>query len=101
MLIGVQPADKEEYLILLNPGSQYIMKTNDICFYLSVNREEDMTFMLYRDNLEYTEPTPEEEAADMMEPDQTLSTVGKHCFIFHSLQCHWILVESAQLDWQI
>ena len=38
LLIGIQ--QKENKKILLNPGSEYILKEDDTCFYISQNREE-------------------------------------------------------------
>ncbi|KAI6653632.1 Potassium channel subfamily member 1 isoform X21 [Oopsacas minuta] len=38
LLIGIQQDENKK--ILLNPGSDYILQENDICFYISQNREE-------------------------------------------------------------
>ena len=38
LLIGIQQGENKK--ILLNPGSEYILQENDICFYISQNREE-------------------------------------------------------------
>lgn len=45
----MQATDTEEDLIILNPGNVHILKMTDILFYISITREEDMTFLLYRD----------------------------------------------------
>jgi len=41
-LIGVCPEDTTS--ILLNPGPQHIMKALDVCFYISLNKEEESCF---------------------------------------------------------
>ena len=38
LLIGIRKGENRK--ILLNPGSDYILQENDICFYISQNREE-------------------------------------------------------------
>ncbi|XP_050423571.1 potassium channel subfamily T member 2 isoform X3 [Adelges cooleyi] len=48
-LVGVRPADLPEFYedtILLNPGPRHIMKKSDICYYISVNKEENSSFVL-------------------------------------------------------
>ncbi|GAB6021918.1 hypothetical protein CHUAL_006081 [Chamberlinius hualienensis] len=44
-LIGVQSTDNEEDQIMLNPGKVYDLKKSDILYYISITREEDMTFL--------------------------------------------------------
>lgn len=41
-LIGVCPEDTKS--ILLNPGPQHIMKPLDVCFYISLTKEEESCF---------------------------------------------------------
>ena len=36
--------------IQLNPGSRHIMKTTDICFYMSITKEENSAFILAHPN---------------------------------------------------
>uniref|UniRef100_A0A8C1U4V4 Potassium channel, subfamily T, member 2 n=1 Tax=Cyprinus carpio TaxID=7962 RepID=A0A8C1U4V4_CYPCA len=43
-LIGVCPDDTKN--ILLNPGSQHILKPLDVCFYISVPKEENSCFKM-------------------------------------------------------
>ncbi|XP_050055590.1 potassium channel subfamily T member 2 isoform X3 [Aphis gossypii] len=48
-LVGVRPADLPEFYedtILLNPGPRHIMKKSDICYYISVNKEENSSFVV-------------------------------------------------------
>lgn len=48
-LVGVRPADLPEFYedtILLNPGPRHIMKKTDICYYISVNKEENSSFVV-------------------------------------------------------
>jgi hypothetical protein len=42
-LVGVQP---ENSMIKLNAGPTYIMKSNDICFYMSITKEENSSLMI-------------------------------------------------------
>lgn len=47
--MGVRPADLPEFYedtILLNPGPRHIMKKSDICYYISVNKEENSSFVV-------------------------------------------------------
>jgi len=47
--VGVRPADLPEFYedtILLNPGPRHIMKKSDICYYISVNKEENSSFVV-------------------------------------------------------
>lgn len=47
-LIGVRPAELPEFYeetILLNPGPRHIMKKTDICFYMSITKEENSAFV--------------------------------------------------------
>lgn len=48
-LVGVRPADLPEFYedtILLNPGPRHVMKKSDICYYISVNKEENSSFVV-------------------------------------------------------
>uniref|UniRef100_A0A8C1U401 Potassium channel, subfamily T, member 2 n=1 Tax=Cyprinus carpio TaxID=7962 RepID=A0A8C1U401_CYPCA len=47
-LIGVCPDDTKN--ILLNPGSQHILKPLDVCFYISVPKEENSCFKAKKEN---------------------------------------------------
>ncbi|XP_016139105.1 potassium channel subfamily T member 2 [Sinocyclocheilus grahami] len=47
-LIGVCPDDTKN--ILLNPGSQHIMKPLDVCFYISLTKEENSCFKAKKGN---------------------------------------------------
>ncbi|VVC31603.1 Hypothetical protein CINCED_3A002670 [Cinara cedri] len=52
-LVGVRPADLPEFYedtILLNPGPRHIMKKSDICYYISVNKEENSSFVISNNN---------------------------------------------------
>lgn len=42
-LVGVQP---ENDVIKLNAGPGYIMKANDICFYMSITKEENSSLQI-------------------------------------------------------
>ena len=47
--MGVRPAELPEFYedtILLNPGPRHIMKKTDICFYLSITKEENSAFVV-------------------------------------------------------
>jgi len=47
-LVGVRPAQLPEFYedtILLNPGPRHIMKKTDLCFYLSITKEEHLAFV--------------------------------------------------------
>lgn len=46
--MGVRPAELPEFYedtILLNPGPRHIMKKTDICFYMSITKEENSSFV--------------------------------------------------------
>ncbi len=48
-LVGVRPAELPEFYedtILLNPGPRHIMKKTDICYYLSITKEENSAFIV-------------------------------------------------------
>ncbi|XP_058619734.1 potassium channel subfamily T member 2 [Onychostoma macrolepis] len=47
-LIGVCPDDTKN--ILLNPGPQHIMKPLDVCFYISLSKEENSCFKVKKGN---------------------------------------------------
>ena len=42
-LVGVQP---ENEMIKLNAGPHYIMKPSDICFYMSITKEENSSLLI-------------------------------------------------------
>ncbi|XP_043217025.1 potassium channel subfamily T member 2-like isoform X2 [Amphibalanus amphitrite] len=47
-LVGVRPSELPEFYedtILLNPGPRHIMKNSDICFYMSITKEENSAFV--------------------------------------------------------
>ena len=47
-LVGVRPAEMPEFYeetILLNPGPRHIMRKTDICFYMSITKEENSAFI--------------------------------------------------------
>jgi hypothetical protein len=47
-LVGVRPAQLPEFYedtILLNPGPRHIMRKTDLCFYLSITKEEHSAFV--------------------------------------------------------
>ncbi|ODN05382.1 Potassium channel subfamily T member 2 [Orchesella cincta] len=47
-LVGVRPSQLPEFYedtILLNPGPRHIMRKSDICFYLSITKEENSAFV--------------------------------------------------------
>ncbi|KAK9736596.1 Calcium-activated BK potassium channel alpha subunit [Popillia japonica] len=46
-LVGVRPSELPEFYedtILLNPGPRHIMKKTDICYYMSITKEENSSF---------------------------------------------------------
>lgn len=48
-LVGVRPAELPEFYedtILLNPGPRHIMKKTDMCFYMSITKEENSAFVV-------------------------------------------------------
>lgn len=48
-LVGVRPAELPEFYedtILLNPGPRHIMKKTDICYYMSITKEENSAFIV-------------------------------------------------------
>jgi hypothetical protein len=45
--VGVQT---ESDSIKLNPGPNYLMKSNDLCFYMSISKEENSSLMLNKAN---------------------------------------------------
>lgn len=45
-LIGIQTDMKGTWPIMLNPGPTYILKGDDICFYMNITKEENSTFLL-------------------------------------------------------
>ncbi|XP_052405190.1 potassium channel subfamily T member 2-like isoform X3 [Carassius gibelio] len=47
-LIGVCPDDTKN--IMLNPGPQHIMKPLDVCFYISLTKEENTSFKAKKEN---------------------------------------------------
>ncbi|GAB6031496.1 hypothetical protein CHUAL_009270 [Chamberlinius hualienensis] len=53
VLIGIRPTVDETSSIMLNPGKNYIIKPTDICFYLSITREEDITFITSKKDLKF------------------------------------------------
>ena len=44
--MAVQSGDESQSHIKLNAGPDYIMKSNDICFYLSISKEENSSLMV-------------------------------------------------------
>lgn len=47
-LVGVRPSQLPEFYedtILLNPGPRHVMRKSDICFYLSITKEENSAFV--------------------------------------------------------
>jgi hypothetical protein len=42
-LVGIQ---SENDVIKINPGSSYIMKPSDICFYMSITKEENSSLLI-------------------------------------------------------
>jgi len=42
-LVGIQP---ENDVIKLNAGPTYILRSNDICFYMSINKEENSSLLI-------------------------------------------------------
>ncbi|EEB19234.1 conserved hypothetical protein [Pediculus humanus corporis] len=52
-LVGVRPAELPEFYedtILLNPGPRHVMKKSDICYYLSITKEENSSFVVHASN---------------------------------------------------
>lgn len=52
-LVGVRPAELPEFYedtILLNPGPRHVMKKTDICYYLSITKEENSSFVVHASN---------------------------------------------------
>lgn len=53
-LVGVRPAELPEFYedtILLNPGPRHIMKKTDTCYYLSITKEENSSFIVANQNI--------------------------------------------------
>lgn len=47
--MGVRPAELPEFYedtIMLNPGPRHIMKKTDLCFYMSITKEENSAFVV-------------------------------------------------------
>ncbi|CAL4058748.1 unnamed protein product, partial [Meganyctiphanes norvegica] len=58
-LVGVRPAELPEFYedtILLNPGPRHTMKKTDICFYMSITKEENSAFVVGSNTTATTEP---------------------------------------------
>ncbi|XP_047741157.1 potassium channel subfamily T member 2, partial [Hyalella azteca] len=52
-LVGVRPAELPEFYedtILLNPGPRHIMRKTDVCFYMSITKEENSAFVVGNTN---------------------------------------------------
>lgn len=59
-LVGVRPAELPEFYeetILLNPGPRHIMKKTDICFYMSITKEENSAFVATPTTCSSSDPT--------------------------------------------
>lgn len=50
-LVGIQSSDEPFTSIKLNAGPNYIMKQTDICFYMSIAKEENSSLMVNDDAL--------------------------------------------------
>ena len=48
-LLGVKPANDELYQIKLNPGPDYILNNDDICYYISTSEETNTSFLVKSD----------------------------------------------------
>jgi potassium channel subfamily T protein 1 len=48
-LVGIKQ-DTPGATIQLNPGSRHVMKAADVCFYMSVTKEENSAFILAHPN---------------------------------------------------
>lgn len=49
----MRPAELPEFYedtILLNPGPRHVMKKTDICYYLSITKEENSSFVVHASN---------------------------------------------------
>ncbi|XP_037082349.1 potassium channel subfamily T member 2-like [Pollicipes pollicipes] len=83
-LVGVRPSELPEFYedtILLNPGPRHIMKNSDICFYMSITKEENSAFVagdafpeaplcvpdkpIISDEAKQPDPRPEHTTVDM------------------------------------
>lgn len=64
-LVGVRPAELPEFYedtILLNPGPRHIMKKTDICYYMSITKEENSAFIVASN--QNTTSTTEQQPSD-------------------------------------
>ena len=49
-LVGVQSENESTTEIKLNPGPNYVMKSSDVCFYMSISKEENSSVMINKDS---------------------------------------------------
>lgn len=57
-LIGIQPENEQ---IKINPGPNYIMKASDICFYMSITKEENSSLLIAATTANASNIIPDEE----------------------------------------
>lgn len=81
-LVGVRPAELPEFYedtILLNPGPRHVMKKSDICYYLSITKEENSSFVVHASNQTAVE-IPVAQKTEK-QPDGKITTIGffSHC----------------------
>lgn len=62
--MGVRPAELPEFYeetILLNPGPRHIMKKDDTCYYMSITKEENSSFVVHQNQQnQVVDPQPKE-----------------------------------------
>ena len=89
-LVGIQQ-DVPGSTIQLNPGPRHIMKCTDLCFYMSVTKEENSAFILAHPNDE------KDNRLDKMKPPaggnyskiaSMIASVGE---LFYPLCCWWLI----------
>ena len=109
-LVGVRPAELPEFYedtILLNPGPRHIMKKSDICFYMSITKEENSAFVVGNQTAQTDDKTTtsgnqtdktqddvEKGLPDNTFQDKTKTRTGKNhrSFSLMCLRCIWSFI---------
>ncbi|XP_069179342.1 potassium channel subfamily T member 2 isoform X5 [Procambarus clarkii] len=72
-LVGVRPAELPEFYedtILLNPGPRHIMKKTDMCFYMSITKEENSAFVVGTNPSTTTRDTVGDSSSSAKDPEK-------------------------------
>ena len=72
--MGVRPFELPEFYehtILLNPGPRHIMKKTDICFYMSITKEENSAFVVGTNN---SATAPTNQLPTESQPSESITT---------------------------